>query len=146
STAAPAANVENLFYKAYWLENGPRDRAGAMVLYEQFLAQAPEHALAQKAAERQFGLLTATGKTKDAEAFAKKYEKLLGTVAVGAPASGGDNPDGQGQRGEGRRGQRGQRGGAAAADPNAAGGANLQEQIADLKKQVAEAKAAGDEE
>ena len=36
---APAANAaaENTFYKAFWMEKGERNFAGAMALYEQFL-------------------------------------------------------------------------------------------------------------
>lgn len=130
-----AATAENLFYKAYWMEKGERDFAAAMTLYDQFLSQAPEHRLAKQAATFQFDLLTRSGKTKDAEAFAKKYEKLLGNVAVGAPARA--DGEGRGRGGEGRGEGRG---------PGAAGGGDMAARLAELKKQLEEAKAAGDTE
>ena len=64
-----AAETEAMFYKAFYLEKGQRDFAGAMTLYEQFLAKAPEHKLAAEAAKQQFNLLSATGKTKERDAF-----------------------------------------------------------------------------
>jgi len=134
-----AAPAENLFYKAYWLEKGERNFAEAMTLYDQFLAQAPEHRLAKFAATNQFELLTRAGKTKDADAFAKKYEKLLGSVATGAPAraEGGDRPAGGApERGDGARGEGGGR----------RGNFDPQARMAELKKQLEDAKAAGDTE
>ena len=121
----PAAS-EALFYKAYWLQNGERNFAEAMTLYDKFLQAAPEHPLVGRAAQFQFELLTRAGKTDEAKAFAQKYEKQLGKVAVAAPAAqkpaeGGTRPAGQ------------------------AGGDNAQ-RLADLKKQLEEAKASGDEE
>lgn len=131
---AQAVPAENLFYKAYWLEKGERNFAEAMSLYDQFLQQAPEHRLAKQAATFEFDLLTRAGKTKEAEAFAKKHEKLLGSVAVGAPTR--QAPEGEGRgRGEGRGEGRG-----------AGGGGDMQARLADLKKQLEEAKAAGDTE
>lgn len=135
----PAANTapENLFYKAFWLERGSdtRDPAQAMVLYEKFLAAAPDHELAPKAATFQFELLTRTGKVAEAQAFAKKYEKLLGNVAVGNPERGaGERGAGErGGRGEGARGAGGRRG-------------NPEERLAELRKELEEAKASGDDE
>lgn len=151
-----AAQAENMFYKAFWLEKGPRDFAGAMSLYEQFLAKAPEHALAKEAAKQQFNLLHKTGKTKEAEAFAQKHEKLLGKNPVAAvsgdaepaaPRGEGRAPDaaggagaapgrpgrGEGARGEGAPGAGGMRG-------------NPQERLAELEKQLAQAKEEGNEE
>jgi tetratricopeptide (TPR) repeat protein len=121
----PAAS-EALFYKAYWLQNGERNFAEAMTLYDKFLQAAPEHPLVGRAAQFQFELLTRAGKTDEAKAFAQKYEKQLGKVAVAAPATpkpaeGGARPAAQ------------------------AGGDNAQ-RLADLKKQLEEAKASGDEE
>ena len=121
----PAAS-EALFYKAYWLQNGERNFAEAMTLYDKFLQAAPEHPLVGRAAQFQFELLTRAGKTDEAKAFAQKYEKQLGKVAVAAPAApkaaeGGARPAAQ------------------------AGGDNAQ-RIADMKKQLEEAKASGDEE
>ena len=83
--AGAPADAENMFYKAFYLEKGQRDFAGAMALYEQFLTKAPEHKLAAEAAKQQDRLLDATGKTKERDAFKAKYEKLLGAVAA-APA------------------------------------------------------------
>ena len=121
----PAAS-EALFYKAYWLQNGERNFAEAMTLYDKFLQAAPEHPLVGRAAQFQFELLTRAGKTDEAKAFAQKYEKQLGKVAVAAPATpkaaeGGARPAAQ------------------------AGGDNAQ-RLADMKKQLEEAKASGDEE
>jgi Asp-tRNA(Asn)/Glu-tRNA(Gln) amidotransferase C subunit len=130
---APAANaaVENTFYKAFWMEKGERNFAGAMALYDQFLKESPTHPLAKNAAEYQFALLTKTGKQKEAAEFAKTHEKLLGNVAVGAPAP---------QRGEGgEHGEEGERG------EGAPQRGNPQDRVAALKKQLEEAKAAGDE-
>ncbi|MEO6593781.1 MAG: hypothetical protein ABIP94_03415 [Planctomycetota bacterium] len=141
---APAsAEAEGIFYKAFWLEKGERDLIGAMALYEQFLAKAPEHKLAKEAAKQQFGLLSSTGKTKERDAFKVKYEKLLGNVAsVGA---GGDRParaEGDAPPAGGERGQRGEgagrAGGAARMDPAA--------RMAELEKQLAKAKEEGDDE
>src|SRR6187549_32723 len=63
----PAASDTNeaMFYKAFYLEKGQRDFAGAMALYEQFLAKAPDHKLASEAARQQYTLLDRTGKTKE---------------------------------------------------------------------------------
>lgn len=124
----PAA-AETLFYKAYWLQNGERNFAEAMTLYEKFLQQAPDHALVGRAAQFQFELLTRAGKTDEAKAFAVKYEKVLGKVSVPAAGAG----EGRGEaRGEGR--------GRDAAGGDAAG------RLADLKKQLEEAKSSGNEE
>jgi hypothetical protein len=121
----PAAS-EALFYKAYWLQNGERNFAEAMTLYDKFLQAAPEHPLVGRAAQFQFELLTRAGKTEEAKAFAVKYEKQLGKVAVPAPAA--PKSDAPATRPAGQ-----------------AGGDNAQ-RLADLKKQLEEAKASGDEE
>jgi hypothetical protein len=135
------AQAEGMFYKAFYLEKGPRDFAGAMALYEQFLAAAPGHKLATEAAKQQFNLLDKTGKTKERDAFRAKYEKLLGNavaVAGDAPATAPTAPAGAGegrpQRGEGEA--RGPGGGRF--DPAA--------QQAELEKQIEKAKADGNEE
>ncbi len=134
---AAATPAETIFYKAYWMEKGERNFAEAITLYEQFLAQAPEHRLAKQAATFEFDLMTRAGKTKEAEAFAKKYEKLLGNVAVGAPA----RADGEG-RGRGGEGRGAGAGGAA----GAGAGGDMQARLAELKKQLEDAKAAGETE
>ena len=124
----PAA-AESLFHKAYWLQNGERNFPEAMTLYEKFLQQAPDHPLVGRAAQFQFELLTRAGKTEDATAFAKKYEKVLGKVAAPAPTAAGE-ARGEG-RGEGRtRGE---------------GGGDMAARLAEAKKQLEEAKASGDQ-
>ena len=104
-----SAQVEAVFYKAYYLEKGQRDFAGAMALYQQFLEKAPTHKLAKEAAKQQFRLLDRTGKTKERDAFQAKYKDLIGSLA-----SGGTRPA-RPERGErperGGRGERGERGG-----------------------------------
>jgi len=114
-----ASQVEATFYKAYYLEKGQRDFAGAMALYEEFLNKAPDHALAKEAATLQFRLLDRTGKTKERDAFKTKYEKLLGNIASAPtrPAAG------EGEGGErGDRPQRGDRQGGGQGGPGGAGG------------------------
>jgi len=134
----PAAQAETMFYKAFYLEKGPRDFAAAMTLYEQFLAAAPDHKLASEAAKQQFGLLDRTGKTKERDAFKEKYSKLLGNVvATGA----GDAPPAAGDRPA--------RGGAGAGGDRPAQGGGRPDQaarLAELEKQLATAKAEGNEE
>ena len=141
----PAAQAETLFYKAFYLEKGPRDFAQAMTLYEQFLAAAPDHKLASEAAKQQFGLLDRTGKTKERDAFKEKYSKLLGNVvatgAGDAPAAGGERAGGAGGRGAGAGGDRPARG-----EGGAGGRPDQAARIADLEKQLAAAKAEGSEE
>ena len=136
-----ASETEAVFYKAFYLEKGQRDFAGAMALYEQFLTKAPEHKLAKEAATQQYGLLERTGKTKERDAFKAKYEKLLGNIAQlpGVPA--GDRP----ARGEGDppRGDGQGRPGAGAGRPDAAA---VAARLADLEKQLAKAKEEGNEE
>jgi len=129
----PAADTnEVLFYKAFYLEKGPKDFIGAMALYEQFLAKAPEHKLAKEAATQQFHLLDRVGKSKERDAFKAKHEKLIGDIRP--TAGGGDNPAGDAPRGAGRGAER--------------GGENrmdMQARIAETEKQLAKAKEAGDE-
>ena len=128
----PAADLatENMFLKAYYLEGMQKDFVGAMALYEQFLAKAPDHKFAKDAARQQYRLLDKTGKSKERDAFKAKYEKLLGDIqpsgAGGGDAAGGE---GRGQRGEGRGENR----------------MDMQARMADLEKQIAKAKEAGDE-
>jgi hypothetical protein len=144
---APSAN-EVLFYKAFFLEKGERDFAAAMSLYEKFLTAEPNHRLAKVAAQNNLNLLQRTGKGKDAEVFAQKYEKLLGGVAAPAPAP-ADRPaaEGEAPRGEGRGqggpgGQGGQRGqGRPAMTPE-----QMQERLKGLKDELAKAKESGDTE
>jgi hypothetical protein len=134
-----AAEAEAMFYKAYYLERGPRDFAGAMTLYEQFLAKAADHKLASEAAGRQFSLLNATGKTKERDAFKAKYEKLLGNAAnAPAPAAGDGDRPARGGDGE-RRG-----GGAGAGGPGGRG--DMAARITELEKQLEKAKADGNAE
>ena len=105
---APASQVEAVFYKAYYLEKGQRDFAGAMTLYQEFLEKAPTHKLAAEAAKQQFRLLDRTGKTKERDAFQAKYKDLIGTMVAGGTRP--TRPE-RGDRPEGGRGERGERGG-----------------------------------
>ena len=123
-----ASDVEVLFYKAFYLEKGPKDHAAAMELYQKFLDKAPEHKLAGEAAKQQFRLLDATGKTKERDAFKAKYEKLIGNLQAAAPA--------EGARGGAARGERGEGG----ARPDMAA------RVAELEKQLEKAKADGNAE
>ena len=132
--AGGSAEPETMFYKAFYLEKGQRDFAGAMALYEQFLAKAPEHKLAGEAARQQFRLLDATGKTKERDAFKAKYEKLLGNVAAAAPTPAVQERPARGEGGE--RPARGE-GGAQGGRPDMAA------RMAELEKKLADAKAAG---
>lgn len=123
-----ASPTEATFYKAFYLERGPLpDFAGAMVLYEQFLNQAPEHALAKQAAIQQYGLLDKTGKNKERDAFKAKYAKLLADVPLAGDRPARPGPEGAGS-GQGRPGR-----------PDAAA------RMAELEKELAAAMAAGDE-
>lgn len=131
----PAANHEAIFYKAFYLEKGARDREGASVLYEQFLSLAPDHKLAKEAATQQYLLLGQMGKTKERDAFKTKYEKLLDKVAPAAAS--GDRPDGGG--GDAPRGR-----GEGQGRPGAGG--DMQARIAELEKQLAKAKEEGNAE
>ncbi|MCK5944357.1 MAG: hypothetical protein KAI24_20385, partial [Planctomycetes bacterium] len=103
-----SSQVEATFYKAFYLEKGQRDFAGAMTLYQQFLEKAPTHKLAKEAAKQQFRLLDRTGKTKERDAFKAKYKELIGDLATSTRPA-------RPQRGEGNdrpeRGDRGGRGG-----------------------------------
>ena len=147
--AVPTAN-EAVFFKAFFLERGERDFQAAMSLYEKFLAAEPNHRLAKVAAQNNLNLLQRTGKGKEAEAFAQKFEKLLGGVAAPAPTPADrptDAPGGQrGERGEG--GDRPQRGDGALGQRR---GGNLtpeqqQERLKGLKDELAKAKESGDTE
>lgn len=129
-----ANQAENLFYKAYYLEKGARDFAGAMSLYEQFLAQAPGHKLAGEAAKQQFALLDKTGKTKERDAFRSKYEKLLGNaVAVAGEAPATPVPAADSRPARPAAGEAGAR-------------PEMAAQIAELEKQIEKAKAEGNDE
>lgn len=121
-----ASDAEVMFYKAYYLEKGPKDHAAAMELYQKFLDKAPEHKLAAEAAKQQYRLLDQTGKSKERDAFKAKYEKLLGNIQP-APA-GGDAARGGGARGEG------------------GGRPDMQARIAELEKALEKAKADGNAE
>ena len=117
-----ASEAEVMFYKAFYLEKGPKDFAAAMDLYQKFLDKAPEHKLAAEAAKQQFRLLDATGKQKERDAFKAKYEKLIGNLPA-APAA-GERAAG---RGEGERGAR----------------PDMAARLAELEEQLKKAKEAG---
>jgi hypothetical protein len=133
-----AAETEAMFYKAFYLEKGQRDFAGAMDLYEKFLAKAPEHKLAKDAATQQFNLLDKTGKTKERDAFKAKYEKLLGNAAT-APAGGGAGA-GAGERGRGEGAGPGGPGGGERGARGEGGRPDAAARIAELEKELAKAK------
>ena len=109
------SSAEAMFYKAYYLEKGDRKFEEAVVLYQAFLAKAPEHKLAAVAAKQNFRLLDRMGKTKERDAFKAKFEKLIGKVTTAGnrrparPGRGEGNNDGGNRRGQ--RGQGGRRGG-----------------------------------
>jgi len=110
----PASQAEAVFYKAYYLEKGQRDFAGAMALYTKFLDEAPTHKLAKEAAKLQFRLLDRTGKTKERDAFQAKYKDLIGTMTAGATraarpgrSEGDDRPQRRDRSGRGGFGGRG---------------------------------------
>ncbi|HEB52127.1 MAG TPA: hypothetical protein ENI87_02610 [bacterium] len=108
-TSQSTSQIEAVFYKAYYLERGQRDFAGAMALYEEFLAKAPQHKLAKEAAKQQFRLLDRTGKTKERDAFKAKYRDLLGDLAnvtSGRPPRGSDRGTDRPRRREGGFGGR----------------------------------------
>lgn len=138
-----ATETELMFYKAFYLEK-TRDFLGAMALYDQFLAKAPEHKLAKQAATSQWKLLDSTGKAKERDAFRAKYEKLLADVP-NTPAPRGDAGAGTGERparGEGEgRGERGERGAG-----GAGGRPDMAARITELEKQLAKAKEEGNDE
>ena len=119
------SDVEVLFYKAFYLEKGPKDHAAAMELYQKFLDKAPEHKLASEAAKQQFRLLDATGKTKERDAFKAKYEKLIGNLQAAAPAEGARGGAGRGESG---------------------GRPDMAARVAELEKQLEKAKADGNAE
>jgi len=121
-----SSQVEATFYKAFYLEKGPRRFEEASALYTKFLAAAPEHKLAKEAAKQQYRLLDRLGKSKERDAFKAKYGDLIGKIASGGtrpqrgtdaggrPGRGeGNDRGGRGERGErgGRGGDRGERGG-----------------------------------
>lgn len=133
-TPAPVASeAETMFYKAFYLEKGELDFAGAMSLYEQFLAKAPDHRLAAQAAKNQYRLLDQTGKAKERDAFKAKYEKLLGNAVPATAPAPGAGGEGRPMRGDGER-------------PGAGGRPDMAARIADLEKQLEKARADGNAE
>ncbi|MCB9887619.1 MAG: hypothetical protein H6838_19160 [Planctomycetes bacterium] len=133
--APVSAETEMLFYKAFYLEKGPRDFAQAMELYDAFLAKAPESKLAAEAAKQQFALLDRLGKSKERDAFREKYAKLLGNAA----STRGDRPAAPADAAPGDRPQRGQGG------PGGMGRMDPAARIAELEKELAKAKEDGDD-
>lgn len=130
-TPAPVASeAEAMFYKAFYLEKGELDFAGAMSLYEQFLAKAPDHRLAAQAAKNQYRLLDQTGKAKERDAFKAKYEKLLGNVVPATAPAPGAGGEGRPARGDGER-------------PGAGGRPDMAGRVAELEKQLEKARADG---
>jgi hypothetical protein len=138
-----ATEAENVFYKAFWLEKGEHNRLEAMALYEKFLSMAPDHPKAKIAAQNQFALLNLAGQTKEAEAFAQKYGKLLGGNAQVTPGDAGAAPRGEGAGAGG--GRRGAGGGAPQGQPGVRQPATP-EQIKELEAKLAKAKEEGNTE
>jgi tetratricopeptide (TPR) repeat protein len=128
-----ASEVETMFYKAFYLEKGELDFAGAMSLYEQFLAKAPDHRLAAQAAKNQYRLLDQTGKAKERDAFKAKYEKLLGNAVPATAPAPGAGGEGRPARGDGER-------------PGAGGRPDMAARVAELEKQLEKARADGNAE
>jgi hypothetical protein len=85
---ASQEGAEALFYKAYFLDNDQSRSAEAtktaLGLYAKFLAAAPEHKLAAKAAHRTVVLKYATGDLEGARAFAKKHDALISKAETAA--------------------------------------------------------------
>lgn len=134
---AVSAETENMFYRAFYLERGEKRGAEALPLYEKFLAAAPNHRFAKKAAESCIAILNQDGKIEEADKVREKYAAILRRPAAAegaAEAPAAPERPGRGQRGEGAPG-RGQM------TPEARA-----ERVAELKKQLEEAKAAGNDE
>lgn len=115
--ARPAETVDHIFYRAFFLERGQRDYAGAAKLYQEFLSQAPDSRFAARAARSAYGLLARLDRQEAAEAFRKSHTKILGeTEAIAEKADAVAKPsDGDAAKppaaSEPRRGRRGGRGG-----------------------------------
>lgn len=123
-TTASEARAERMLHRAYWLDRVEKKRSEALVLYKSFLAAAPKHEAAPRAAAYALVLVRRTSR-RDAAAFSKKYAMLLEKVDAdvqeetedrgrrgrGFPGRGGRGRDGGGRGGQGGdrfgRGRRG---------------------------------------
>lgn len=117
----------NAFYRAFYLSRGERRYDQALTLYRRFLAAAPGHRYAGRAATEALSLLHRLGKHEEADKFRAKYAALLERAPTGRPAGRGDRP----RRGDGRA---------------AGGNAELRERLAELRKRLEQARKDGDEE
>lgn len=110
--ARPGENVDNLFYRAFFLERGQRDYAAAAKLYQDFLGKAPDSRFAARAARSAYGLLARLDRAEEAEAFRSSHAEILGqSKAVAKTSAEEAEPPGAGERGRGRRGGSAGRGG-----------------------------------
>jgi hypothetical protein len=123
-TTASETRAERMLHRAYWLDRVEKKRSEALVLYKSFLAAAPKHEAAPRAAAYALVLVRRTSR-QDAAAFSKKYAMLLEKVDAdvqeeiedrgrrgrGFPGRGGRGRDGGGRGGPGGdrfgRGRRG---------------------------------------
>ncbi|MCA8968640.1 MAG: hypothetical protein KDC95_02610 [Planctomycetes bacterium] len=129
----------NVFYKAFWLERGARKLDDAVSHYKKFLAMAPKSEHAPRAARSLVNLLYRDDKVEDAQAAEKQFAALLAQAPAG-PAGGpgagagrgAGRPEGAPPRGAGQGGQR--------------PGRDMSATIERLEKQIADAKAAGDDD
>ncbi len=130
-----------VFYKAFWLERGARKLDDAVEHYRKFLAMAPKSEHAPRAARSLVNLLYRDDKVEAAQEAEKAFASLLAQAPAGANAGGrpeggrggGARPEGAPERGAGIGGQRG-------------GGRDMTATIERIEKQIADAKAAGDDE
>ena len=65
--------ADSLFYRAFFLERGERRYQEAIDLYRKFLAAAPEHRFASRAADAALNLLNRVGQQDDAEKFRQEH-------------------------------------------------------------------------
>jgi hypothetical protein len=109
-TTASEARAERMLHRAYWLDRVEKKRSEALVLYKSFLAAAPKHEAAPRAAAYALVLVRRTSR-RDAAAFSKQYAMLLEKVDADVQ----EEIEDQGRRGRGRgfpgRGGRGRDGG-----------------------------------
>lgn len=121
---AAAAQAENMFYRAFFLDRGERRPKEALELYTKFLEVAPAHRYAGRAAQGGLTILNNEGRMEEAEKFKAKFASQLRNVSTG-DARPEARPD---ARPEGA--------------PAAANAARLKE----LKDQLEKAKEEGDEQ
>lgn len=141
---APAArqdgSAEQMFFRAFYLARGERRYQQALELYRRFLAAAPDHRYARRAATEALSLLNRLGRHDEATKFRQKYAGLLGPRAGDRRVA--DRPRRPGGRG-GKAGDRRRPPGAGrpeGADPE------LARRLEELRKRLAQAEKEGDQE